>query len=121
MITLTNPVLIESQLGGTATVAYNKCRIVQITADPVTQTITGQVQLLSTSNASAPVISGTLSITTTGTPTALLQISSLGITWSFGETAAASTIQGWITTLQNSLEQGVISQGGVAGIQSTGV
>jgi len=123
MITLTTSINVPSELGSAATTAYNKLRIVSITADPNTLAINALVQLLVSANAAAPIISGNLSIITTGpTPTVSIQIPSLNFYSGFALSGASLTaVQGWINTLQNNVESGLISISMVAGTQSTGV
>lgn len=120
MIILTTPVQVPSSLGATTTVAYNKLRCVNISADPVGGTITCAVQLLVSTNANAPIISGSLAINLT-TTTCTIQVPTLNFYSSVSVTGEVSTIQGWINTLQNAVESGLITEGLAAGVQSTGV
>jgi len=121
MITLTNPIKINNSIGGVTTLNYDIFRVVNIVADPVNQIINAQVQLRSSSNASAPLITGNLFIQTQGSPVATLTVGDLGVFISMNISTAISTIQGWITSLQNSIESGLISESAVVGTQSTGV
>jgi hypothetical protein len=123
MIILTNPLSVPVSFGSSTTATYDKIRIVQITSDPLGQQIQALVQLLSSTNPNLAVIRGSLIINLTGaTPSVVLQCASLGFTFSDNLTAGqVTTIQGWITTMQNNLEAGIISLGAIAGTQSTGV
>lgn len=122
MITLTTPITISSQIGGSGTNAYNKLRIVSINADPFSMSINAQVQLMVSSNASAPIISGNLSIIATGgSPVCTLQVPSLDFYSGDALSGAqVTTVQGWITGLQNNIESGIVSLGMAAGVQTTG-
>ncbi len=120
MITLTNPVVISDSIGGTTTTQYNILRIVSINADPVSQAINAVVQLRASANANAPLISGNLTISTQNS-SAVLSIPNLGIFININITSTIPTIQGWITSLQNSIESGLISTSTVVGTQSSGV
>jgi hypothetical protein len=123
VIILTTPIQVPSQLGSSQTAAYNKLRIVSITSDPVAQTINAQVQLMVQSNPSQPIVSGSLAIVSAGgTPSCVLQVPSLNYNTGVPLTGPqASTVQGWITTLQNNIEAGLVSVLVVAGAQSTGI
>lgn len=123
MITLTTPIQVPSTLGSSATTAYNKLRIVSANADPVSQGINAQVQLMVSSNAVAPIIYGTLSIVTTGGgPVCNITIPTLNFYIGISLTGPQVTaVQGWIASLQNSVEAGLISIAAVSGTQSNGV
>jgi len=121
MITLTNPIKISNTIGGTTTLNYDILRIVSIVADPVTQSINAQVQLRSSANASSPLILGSLSILTQGSPTAVLVVPELGPGITINISTDVSVIQGWITSLQNNIETGLINTGTIVGTQATGV
>lgn len=121
MITLTNPIKIPNSLGGTTFNSYNKMRIVSIAADPVTQAIIAQVQLMVSSDATQSIIAGSLVINTQGSPNATLQIPAIDVFIGIDINSAVATIQGWITSLQNNIEAGLVSTGTVTGTQSTGI
>lgn len=123
MITLTTPLQITSVIGSSTTIGYNKLRVVQILSDPLTLTINASVQILVSNTPTAPIIDGTLSIVATGgSPQAILTIPNID---SFASVSLAganlTTVQGWITSLQNSIENGLVSVALVAGTQSSGV
>ena len=68
MITLTTPPTIATQLGATSSSSYAKMRIMDITADPVAQSISAAIQLIDTANTNLPMLIGSLSIMTQGNP-----------------------------------------------------
>lgn len=121
MITLTNPIKIIDSIGGTATLNYDTLRIMNIVADPVSQSINATVQIRASSNANAPLIIGSLALITQGNPLGTLTIPNLGIFITINISTDVSTIQGWITTLQNNIESGLVSIGTITGTQSTGI
>lgn len=121
MITLTNPIQIPNSLGGTTHTAYDKLRIVSIQADPVSQTIAANVQLMVSTDATQPFIVGSLLITTQGTPSASLTVPSINFFRGINISAAVATVQGWITGLQNNIEAGLVSEGAITGTQTTGI
>lgn len=123
MITLTTPIQVPTTLGSAATVGYNKLRIVSITADPFSMTITAQAQLMVSSIPTQPMIFGTLTIVATGaTPSCTLQIPNLNFNATVALAGANLTaVSGWITGLQNNIESGLITIAEVSGIQSAGV
>lgn len=123
MITLTTPIQVPTTLGSAATVGYNKLRIVSINADPFSLTINAQAQLMVSTIPSQPTIYGTLVIVATGaTPSCTLQIPNLNFNAIVALAGANLTsVQGWITGLQNNIESGLITIAEVAGTQSAGV
>jgi hypothetical protein len=122
MITLTTPPTIATQLGGSSPAAYAKLRIVNIVADPVTQAITASIQLIDTANSNLPMLTGSLSVVTQGnSPMVAISVPALNLSSDLPLTAAAqTTVQGWITTLQNSIESGLVSLSLISGTQTTG-
>jgi hypothetical protein len=112
MITLTTPPEINSILGGSAPVAYNKLVIGPFTLNPVTLSngVTGIVRL----------INGTLSIdASTGVLT--IEVGQLDFYRKVQLSGAQLTsVQNIIANAQNSLEAGLVSLGVIAGTQSTG-
>lgn len=120
MITLTNPFKVGSSLGGTTTVNYDILVVYNIMADPVSNTISAGIKLVVSADATQPAINGTLVITAS-TGVVNLQIPSLGFIHVYTVTSAESTIAGWITSLQNSIESGLVSIGAVSGVQASGV
>lgn len=123
MITLTTPPTIATQLGAASSASYAKMRIMSIMADPVTQGVTASIQLIDMANSNLPMLTGTLTIVTLGnSPSVAIAVPSLNLSNVTPLTAAQqTTVQGWITTLQNSIEAGLVALGLIAGTQSTGV
>ena len=124
MIQLTTPIQIPNQLGGGTHLSYDKMRIVEILADPLSQTVTATVQLMVSTNANAPIIPGTLTISTATGTNQLITVVVNSLSFYAGvalNAGAVTTVQGWITGLQNNIESGLISEAIVAGTQSAGV
>lgn len=122
MITLTTPISVPNRLGSNSTTAYDKLRIVSINSDAVSMSINAQVQLLVSANPSQPIISGSLMIVATGgSPVCTIQVPTLNFYAGVALSGAqVTTIQSWITTLENNIESGLISIVLVAGTQATG-
>jgi hypothetical protein len=122
MITLTTPPEINSILGGSAPVAYNKLVIGPFTLNPVTLSngVTGIVRLTSTGSPTMQPINGTLSIdASTGVLT--IEVGQLDFYRKVQLSGAQLTsVQNIIANAQNSLEAGLVSLGVIAGTQSTG-
>jgi hypothetical protein len=120
MITLTTPPQINSVLGGSAPVAYNKLVIGPFTMDPVNQTITGSLRLTSTSNPQMQAITGSMSISVP-TATVKVEVPQLDfyrqITTNSGQN---TSILGWIETAQAQIENGLIAVAIIAGTRSAG-
>lgn len=123
MITLTNPIKVPNSLGGTTFNNYDKLNIVAIQSDPKSDEIDATVEISVSADASQPIISGTLQIVAKGnSPSVVLQVPTLnfyrGLTLLAGDLPG---IQGWINTLQNNIEAGLVGKALVTGVQSTGV
>lgn len=122
MITLTTPPEINSVLGGTAPVAYNKLVLGPFTLDPVTLAsgVRGTVRLTSTGSPTMQPITGNLFINaSTGVLT--IEVAQLDFYRQIQLSGAQLTsVQNIITNAQNSLEAGLVSLGVIAGTQSTG-
>jgi hypothetical protein len=123
MITLTTPPTIATLLGSNSPASYGKLRIMDIFSDPVTQAITATIQLIDTANTNLPILTGSLTVVTQGnSPIVSVAVPALNLSNVVALTSAQqTTVQGWITTLQNSLEAGLISLGLIAGTQATGI
>ena len=123
MITLTTPPTIATQLGATSSSSYTKLRIMDILADPVTQAITASIQLIDTANANLPMLTGSLTIITQGnSPMVSISVPALNLSSDVPLTSGAqTTVQGWITALQNNIEAGLVSLALIAGTQSGGI
>jgi hypothetical protein len=122
MIILTTPISVPNRLGSSSVTTYDKLRIVSINCDPVSMTIAAQVQLLVSSNLSQPILNGSLNITAGGaSPVCTIQVPAVDFAAGVALTGPqVTTIQGWITALQNNIEAGLITISLVLGTQSTG-
>lgn len=123
MITLTTPPQINSVLGGTAPVGYDKLVVGPFTMDPVNQTVLGQLRLTSTANPSMQAITGSLSISV---PRAelIVDVPQLDFYRRIVTSAAQNTsILNMIETSQAQIENGLVSPGiaVVQGVRSAGV
>ena len=118
MITLTNPQLVKSVLGGTDTVGYDKLVLSPITYNPQTLGLSANVRITSTSVPTMQQISGSLEIQGNTLTVEVAQLDFYRkITLTGGQVAAIQTL---IRDAQNALEAGLITVGVVAGIQAVG-
>jgi hypothetical protein len=120
MITLTTPPQVNSVLGGSAPIPYNHLVLSPFSLDPKTLLITGTISLTSTGNPSMQPITGTLRINnSTGVLT--VEVPQLDfyrqVQLSGPQIASVNTI---IANAQNAIESGLVSLGVIAGVQSTG-
>ncbi len=121
MITLTTPPSINSILGGSAPVAYNKLVLGPFTMDGVTQTIRGTLRLTSTGSPTMQAIMGTLTINV-ASATCIVEVPQLDFYRQITTSGAQNTaVLGQIETAQAALENGLISLGLIAGTRSSGV
>lgn len=120
MITLTNPKQVNSVLGGTDTVNYDKFVLQSITYEVVTGRINGQIRITSTGVPGMTPIIGTLVIAPNGLLTVEVQQLDFyrQMTLTGPQNAA---VQAMIRDAQSALESGLITVGVVAGVQSAGV
>ena len=121
MITLTNPKLVNSILGGTATVAYDKFVLDQIRYITTgSGTVTANVRITSTSQPNMQAIQGSLKIEL-ATSLLTIEVAQLDFFRQITLTAGqVSSISALIIDAQNALENGLVTVGVVAGTQSTG-
>lgn len=120
MITLTTPIQIPNSLGAATTTPYNKLRVRSISVDPVTLFLNATIELMDSSDTTQPTINGTLVIDSVGH--VIIELPNINFFRTVTVSGAAlNVVQGWMTTLQNSIESGLVSQGLVAGTQTTGV
>ena len=120
MITLTTAPAVNSVLGGSSTVSYNKMVLASITYDVVAMTINAGVKITSTAEPSMQPVSGTLKINT-ATAVLTIEVQQLDFYRQIVLTGPQNTnVQGMITNAQNALEAGLISVGVVAGTQAPG-
>lgn len=120
MITLTTPAEINSVLGGTAPVPYNKLVVAPLRFDAVNQTITGDLRLTATSNASMQPITGNLRISVPGAEL-VIEVAQLDFYRRVVTSGAQNTaILAIIETAQKGIEDGLVSLGVIAGVRSAG-
>ena len=121
MITLTNPQLVKSVLGGTDTVEYDHMFLAPITIDAESNTINAAVKITSNSDPDMQALLGNLTINTS-TGILVISVQQLDfyrrIQLSAGQ---ITTINSVISGTQNSVENGILNVGVVSGTQSTGV
>lgn len=120
MITLTTPAQINSVLGGSAPVDYNKLVLSPISFDAVSQTVRADLRLTATSNASMQAITGTLRISV---PSAelIVEVPQLDFYRRVVTNSAQNTaILAIIETAQKGIEDGLVSLGVIAGVRSAG-
>lgn len=121
MIIITDVKQVNSILGNDAAqVAYNRIVLSPITFDPKALTISAVVRVTSVASPDMQEILGRLDINAS-TGKLLVEIPTLDfyrrITLSPGQ---ITTVTGWLTTTQNTIEAGLISVAVMAGVQSAG-
>lgn len=120
MIVLTTPAQINSVLGGTAPVDYNKLVVSPFQMNPVDQTISASLRLTATGNTSMQAITGTMSISV---PRAelVIEVQQLDFYRRIVLNSAQNTaVLGIIETAQKGIEDGLVSLGVIAGTRSAG-
>lgn len=120
MITLTSPAQINSVLGGNAPVGYDKLVLSPFQMDAVTQIITGTLRLTSTASPTMQPITGTLRISV---PSAelVIQVEQLDFYRRLTLTSPQNTsVLGIIETAQAGIENGLVSLGVIAGVRTSG-
>lgn len=121
MITLTTAHQINSVLGGSAPIAYNKLVISPFQLDPVNSAVNGTLRLTSTSNPDMQAITGSLTINT-ASGVLVIQVEQLDFYRRIVlTTGQRTTVNNIIANAQNALEAGLVSLGVVAGTQAAGV
>lgn len=123
MVTLTTPLQIPNSIGGATTTPYNKLVIRRIAVDPVTFVYTADVEISVSTDPTQPIIAGTLQILALGnSPFATLQVPSRSFLRTIPLLAGDLTsMQPWATTLQQSIEAGLVGKALVTGVASVGV
>jgi hypothetical protein len=120
MITLTSAPEINSILGGSAPVAYNKLVIGPFTMDPVGQTINGNLRLTSTATPTMQPIVGSLSISVPGA-SVKVEVPQLDFYRQITTNSPQNTsILGWIEAAQAQIENGLIAVNIIAGVRTAG-
>ncbi len=122
MITLTDSKQVNSILGNNAAlVNYNRFVLHPITWHTKSAQVTAGIVLTSTVSPDMTPIAGALNINLT---TGVLEIGIGQVDFFRRVTLSGpqiSTVQGWMNSSQNSLEQGLIDIAAIAGTQSVGV
>ena len=123
MITLTTPPKVTAKLGSSAPadqVSYEKMTLSPFTLSPVDQAINGTFRLTSTSRPGMRPIMGALTISVPQSSLSV-EVPQLDFYQSITLNSAQNTaVLNIIAAAQNSLEQGLIDLGLLAGVQSTG-
>jgi hypothetical protein len=120
MITLTTPPSVNSVLGGISPVGYNHLIVAPFTMDPMTLLITGSVRLTATSAPTMQAIIGRLTINAS-TGVLEVEVTQLDFYRRIQLSGAQITsVTNIIQNAQNALENGLVSLGIMAGVQSTG-
>lgn len=121
MITLTTPPQVNSVLGGSAPINYDKLVIGPFTMDGVAQTIRATVRLTSTTTPSMAPITGTLTIQVPASEL-IIEVGQLDFYRRIVLSGPQNTsVLGQIETAQAQIENGLVSLGIVAGTRSAGV
>jgi len=120
MITLSTAPVINSVIGGNAPINYDKFVINSLSFDTESKNINATVKITSTTNPDMTALSGKLTISFAGA-IAELQVAQLDfyrrIRLSGPQQNAVATL---VSDCQDSLENGLLSLGLVAGTQATG-
>jgi len=120
MITLTNAPLVNSVLGGIATVEYDKLTLASITHDPITMITNARIRITSTAEPTMQAVYGSL-IINTATAVLTIEVQQLDFYRQITLTGPQNTTaQLFITDTQNVLENGLISLGVIDGTQANG-
>lgn len=121
MIALTNPHSVHNVLGGNTLVSYDHFFLSPITVDPVALTINATVRITSTTDPQMQEIAGSVTINTS-TGVLKIEVSQLDfyrrVQLSGGQITAINAV---IAGVQTDVENGLLSVGVIAGVQSQGV
>lgn len=121
MITLTNPTLINTVLGGTAQVGYDKFVLSSIIYDPVAMALRSTVRITVSAQPNMQPITGSLSVNC-ATAVLTIEVPQLDFYRQITLTGPQNdTVMTQIRNAQNALEAGLVSLGVVLGTQATGV
>lgn len=121
MITLTTPAVINSVLGGSAPVSYNKLVISPLTMSGVDQSLNGSIRITSTTNTSMQPIVGALRILVQSAEL-VMEVPQLDFCRRIVLSGAQNTaLIAIIEAAQKGIEDGLISLGVIAGVRSAGV
>lgn len=120
MITLTTPPQINSVLGGSAPIGYDKLVLSPFTMDAVGQTVRGTLRLTSTATPTMQPITGSLSINVPSSEL-IVEVSQLDFYRRITLNSAQNTsVLNQIETAQAQLENGLITLGVIAGTRTAG-
>ena len=120
MITLTNPTLINSILGGTATVAFDVLRLSQITHTTEPEKVNAVVEITSTADPGMSALRGTLTIDSVSGALAI-EVPQLDFRRQITITEAQKNFMaGLVNDAQDALEAGLITVNVVDGVQASG-
>lgn len=121
MITLTTPHPITVVIGGSTQVNFDKFVLSSFTFNPIDRVISGRIRISSTTETDMSPLQGSFSLETSGERVLEINIPQLDIQRRIILTVGqAATASGWIDDTQDTLENGLVSIGVVAGTQSTG-
>ena len=120
MITLTNPKLVNSILGGSDTVGYERFVLRHIVYDSIKKSVSSQIEITSTSEPTMQAIAGRLEIDTAAS-TLKIEVQQLDFYRQITLTGAqTSYVRQLVIDAQDALEAGLISVTVVDGIQTSG-
>lgn len=122
MITLTNPLVVASALGGSSGISYDTFEVTLLHVDVVNQTLSGVCRLQSSSTPTAAKIPGTFTIIAGPTPNMSIAIPTVQFTASVGLSSGQQALL--ITSIgnaQNNTETAMVNAGAVVGTQSAGL
>lgn len=121
MITLTTPTAINTILGGSAPVPYNKLVLGPFTMDGVTQIVNGTLRLTATSAPTMQAIIGSVRISVPAAEV-IVEVSQLDFYRRIVTSGAQNTaLLNIIEAAQAQLENGLITLAVIAGTRSAGV
>lgn len=121
MITLTTPPSVNSVLGGSAPIAYDKFVLSSISYDTVNKQVSCQITITSTAAPDMQAVSGSLTINCV-TAKLTISVPQLDFYRQVTLTGPQNTFvtDNVIRASQNTLETGLINLGVLAGTQATG-
>ena len=121
MIILTNPVLINSVLGGTDMVGYDKFVLYSITFDANNNSVRASIQITSTVQPEMQTITGQLIILTASNSLAI-EVPQFDFYRKIALTAGQkNTLIAQVTAAQDDLESGLLTLNLLDGVQTSGV
>ena len=123
MITLTTPAIVNSVLGGSVPVNYDKFALTSLTHDPVNMRISCFIAMTSTASPDMQAITGSMTVSATGSQGVLeFEVRQLDFYRRVRLTAEqAPAVLTMILNAQTAVETGLIGLGIVVGTQTEGV